>query len=345
MEAIILDKEFNELSIVDDYISFIWATRYYTCGDFELCVDVNQKNRELLIKDFYVMREDDENVGIIEDIEISVDDDEHEMMIVKGRFLSSILSRRIIEKQTQINDTVSNGVYKLIDENVINPTITARKIDNFIVENTNFTDMLIAQYTGKNLLETIESVSETYGLGFKTVLNNQNQMIFSLYKGIDRSYEQDENEPVVFSDDFDNLISSKYTESTRNIVTDVLVAGEGEGLDRKTLWVSRESKSGLDRYEVYQDQRNASTNDGEITDEEYYKQLNEEGLESISTITTAFEGTVYFDNIKYKEDVFCGDICVIENTKWGIYINSRLIEVIESVDEDGVYSINPKWGV
>ena len=73
--------------------------------------------------------------------------------------------------------------------------------------------------------------------------------------------------------------------------------------------------------------------------------MKEEGLEQLTTITQAFDGTVYFDNIEYRVDVNIGDIVVIENQNWGIYINSRLIEVIESVDESGAYSIVPTFGV
>ena len=67
--------------------------------------------------------------------------------------------------------------------------------------------------------------------------------------------------------------------------------------------------------------------------------------ESLTTITTAFTGTVYFGNLQWKLDVNIGDICVIENKRWGIYINSRLVEVIESMNEAGEYSIVPTFGI
>ena len=202
-----------------------------------------------------------------------------------------------------------------------------------------------AQYTGDNLLEQICEICQTYGIGFKVILNDQNQFVFSLFEGTDRSYDQSVNPYVVFSDEYDNLLSSQYEEDYQEIVTDVLVAGEGEGLDRKTLWVSEENNSGLNRYEMYKDQRNLQTNDGEITDAEYEAQMQESGKESITSITTAFTGTVYFGNVEWKQDVNIGDICVIENKRWGIYINSRLIEVIESMSEAGEYSIVPTFGI
>ena len=70
-----------------------------------------------------------------------------------------------------------------------------------------------------------------------------------------------------------------------------------------------------------------------------------EEASKITSFTAAFTGVVDFRNIEYKKDVFIGDICVIENTKWGIYINSRLVEVIESIDESGQYTITPTFGI
>lgn len=345
IEPIIMDKNFNELAVIDDYISFIWATRYYTNGEFELYLDINDIYINLIQKDYYIKRDDDENIGIIQSISIETDSDQHEVMAVKGKFISCILERRIIAVQTQLRGTVSAGIYNLIQDNVIAPSIPERKINNFYVNNTNFSKRLEAQYTGKNLLETIEDICKTYHLGFKTTLNNRNEMIFTLYEGTDRSYNQNVNPYVIFSDEFDNLLSSKYSENYENIITDVLVAGEGEGLNRKTLWVNRDKMSGLNRYEAYQDQRNLSTNEGTVTDDDYYKQMEEEGLESLTSITNAFNGTVYFDNYKYNKDIFMGDICVIENRRWGIYTNSRLVEIIESVNESGEYSISPTFGI
>ena len=128
-------------------------------------------------------------------------------------------------------------------------------------------------------------------------------------------------------------------------MTDVLIAGEGEGLARKTLWVTKTAPSGLNRYEFFQDARDASTNDGEISDEVYYNQLRGEALESITAFTTAFTGEVDFSNIVYKQDVNIGDICTIKNKRWGLSINTRLVEIIESIGENGAYTITPSFGI
>lgn len=341
---IIMDTSFNKLCTLDTYTSFIWTSRYNTCGDFEIAIEVSSKNIQYLRKGYYVLREDDENVGIIEDIQISHTEEGADTMIVSGRFLSSILGRRIIATQTTVNGTLSDSIYKLLNENIINPSIASRKIANFKRGDYAIATRLQAQYTGDNLLETISKLATTYGFGYKVTLNKSNQFVFQLYEGLDRTYNQSANKRVVFSDEYDNLIASRYEENYKNIVSAVLVAGEGEGLDRRTLWVNTDA-TGLDRYEDYKDQRQLQSDDGQITPEEYNKLLKEAGEESLTTYTTAFTGKAYFGDVKYKTDVNLGDIVVINNSKWGISVNSRIVEVIESVNEAGEYSILPTFGM
>lgn len=341
---VIMNSSFQRLAVIDDYNSLIWTTRYYTDGDFELVVDATSEHMQLFQKDYYVVRDDDENVGIIEDIKIQRNEDAHEILIVSGRFLSSILARRIIGEQTTVTGSISSCINTLINQNVIDPSITARKIANFTLGSYNFATTMQAQYTGKNLLDTISDICNTYGLGFKVTLNASNQFVFTLYKGADRTYDQNTNSVVIFSDLYDNLLSSEYEENYQDIATAVLVAGEGEGTDRKTLWVT-DGSTGLNRHEVYKDQRQIQSDDGTISDSEYNQLLQEAGREALTKYTAAFVGTVYFDNIKYKEDVNVGDLCVIQNSRWGIYMNTRLVEVIESVAETGEYSIVPTFGV
>lgn len=342
----VMNTNFEALGVIDDYVSLIWTTRYYTSGDFELCLPINDKSLSMIRKGYYIARNDDDYVGVVEDIKFQRSEDLKDVMIVSGRFLSSIVGRRIIEKQTQVSGTPQACIQRLMNENIINPTLSTRKISNLtFASSVSQTGTMEAQYTGKNLLEVIQDICLEYGIGFKTLLTNDNKFAFQLYEGVDRSYNQSVNPYVIFSDEYDNLLSSEYEENYKSIVTDVLVAGEGEGLARKTIWSSLQTNSGLDRYEIYQDARNASTNNGEISDAVYYEQLKQDGLESITKFTQIFDGTVYFGSIEYKTDVNIGDICVIENKRWGIGINARLVEVIESVAESGEYSIIPTFAL
>lgn len=344
MVPVIMNTSFVRLAVIDDYISFIWTERYYEAGDFELCVAANVRNMALFKQDYFVVRDDSENVGIIEDIKIQRTEDGFDMLIVSGRFLSSILGRRIIAAQTTVNGRISDCVNQLILQNIIEPSDESRTIENFTCGSYTITQTIHAQYTGKNLLETISGICETYKLGFKVTMNDDHEFVFVMYEGEDHTYNQTENPYVIFSDQYDNLLSSEYEENYQNMATAVLVAGEGQGLDRKTKWVT-DGNTGLQRHEVYKDQRQLQSDGGEITDAEYEELLEEAGKEALTRYTSAFTGHVYFDNIVYKEDVNLGDLCVIENSRWGIHIYSRLVEVIESVSETGEYTIVPTFGV
>lgn len=343
---IIMNKNFIKLGLIENYKSLIWTSRYYDAGDFELCVNVNSIAIEFLQIGNYVLRDDDDNVGIIETLQIQLNEDSEEIIIASGRFATSLLSRRIIAAQTNFtNQYVSAIINKLLTDNVINPLLPDRKISNFVSGvAVNSGQRISTQYTGQNLGETISKLCQTYGLGYKVTFNNSNQFVFQLYEGEDRSYDQSINSYVVFSEEYDNLISSEYEENHQCVITDVLVAGEGEGTDRKTAWVSSNSASGIDRYEHYKDARDLSTNEGEISENEYNLQLASRGAEDITDYTTAFSGTADFTGVKYKQDVNLGDIVVVENSRWGISMNCRLVEVIESIDESGAYTINPTFG-
>lgn len=343
MYPIIMDTDFNRLAVIDDYISFIWTTRYYTSGDFELCVDVDSINVDTLKMNYYVCRDDDENVGIIEDIVIQRDDDGHEMLIAKGRFLASILSRRIIATQTTLSGSLAVGIRKLLNENIVSPTDTDRKIDNFVLSIPNIPVGFGAQYTGKNLMDVISDICQIYGYGFKVTLNASHQFVFTLFIGKNRTYDQTQYPWVIFSDEYDNLLSSEYEENFQNMTNAVLVAGEGEGSERKTAWATNAGATGLARRETFSDQRNIRQET--MSDTNYLNVLRQAGKEKLVGFAVAFTGRVYFDGIKYREDVNIGDQCVIENKRWGIYTNSRLVEVIESVNEAGEYEIVPTFGI
>lgn len=342
MNIIVLDKEFNKMALIED-ASVIWTTRYYDVGDFELYLGITAEKINLLQIGNYVMREDDEQVGIIENIKIEYKDDVGEFLSVTGRFAESLLERRIVWQQTRLSGTAENGLRNLINTNVINPVIENRKIPIIqLGDIKGYTDRLDAQYTGEDLLEINKNVAINTHTGFKFKFNNSG-FDFELYKGTDRSYNQSANTFVVFSDEYDNLLSSEYEHITSAYKNVALVAGEGEGTARKTVIVG--DGEGLERYEIFVDAKNVSSNDGEISLEEYNKALKEKGEEKLVTITQAFTGEVDLgQNYIYKKDFFIGDVVTIENKNWGIYINSRIIEIIESEDESG-YKITPTFGV
>ena len=339
----IYDKSFNRIAEIDDYKSFIWTQRYYTPGDFELCAPISKLKYFAI--GYYVFRKGDDYGGIIEKVYIGKTEDQSEVVIATGRSLTSILGRRVISTQQMITGSVLSGIELLITDNIVNPDLPARQISNFIFTNTSQSIAeMEAQYIGENLLDVVSGLCESNQIGMKCKLGSSNNFIFELYDGVDKSYAQSVNPYVVWSDKYDNLYSSEYFEDCSEFATDVCVGGEVISNERVLVWSAKDSQSGIERFEKFLDASNTIQNEQIITLEQYKEQLEGLGLVEVTEYTAAFSGEVDFSRIMQGNIVNVGDICTIQNNKWGIYINSRVLEIIESVGEDGSYKAIPTFG-
>lgn len=344
MDLYVYDKSISLVAVVDDAESVIWTNRYNKAGDFEIYI----RARTDLISTFaignYVLRSDDDMCGIVEKIQLTTDVENGDYFTITGRDAKSLLGRRVIWKQTILSGTVEDGIRQLITENIISPTKETRKISNFVLgDKINITSTISQQFTGDNLYDAVSSICESFGLGFKVILNvATKQFVFTLYQGVNRGNNQDLVPYVIFSTDFENISSTSYTYNDQTYKNVALVAGEGEGNARKMQAVG--DSSGLDRYELFVDARDLSTNNGEISTSDYTNQLIQRGTEKLAenNVTETFEGEVITSlQYVYKTDYFCGDIVTITN-EYGITGNTRIVEIIESFGVDG-YKIVPTF--
>ena len=280
MELFIIDNEFRSLYNIDVFESFIWTERYNGYGNFEFYTPVSDTMMDIIATiqekmeaklDCYVWLKESASAMVIEDIEISTDTETGSHLIVSGRGLESLLERRIVWEQTSVRGKIQTGVKKLLDDAIINPKLSDRKVPGFrFVESKdpyiiNLTHR--AQYTGDNLYDVVLKICDTYQLGFDVSMTADGHFEFCLIHGQDRSYEQDNNPYVIFSPKYENIVNSNYLESGKTLKNVTLVAGEGEGSARKKRIVG--GGTGLSRRELYTDAR-------DIQSDEYSDQLNED---------------------------------------------------------------------
>lgn len=350
MEVLIMDEKFRQVCLIDTFESLIWTERYNGCGNFEIYTPTDMTLMTMIRQDYYAWLKESDQVMIIEEVQISTEVETGGHLTISGRSLESLLDRRIIWQQTVLNGNLQNGIKKLINENVISPSIADRKIAGFVFQDSidpAVTDLTIrAQYTGDNLYETIETICKIYHLGFQVMLDGQNRFVFTLYAGTDRSYDQSGNPYVVFSPKFENIINSNYLESKKTLKNVTLVAGEDEGQSRKTRIVG--GGKDLARRELYTDARDlqSETSEGKLTDAEYNAQLDQRGLEMLSgcQLTKTFEGQVEAtQTFVYGKDFHKGDIVQIVN-EYGIESKVRVIEIVRVQDTTG-YEMYPTFSV
>lgn len=377
MEALVLNKEFQAIGVVDVFESFIWTDRYSAYGDFELYMHPSEELMDLLQYDYYLWSEHSEHTMIIEGRKIQTDIEDGDHLTIVGRSLESILTRRVVWKYTELGhyatdedereyeEDFQRAIAKLLYENcmppVEGPVIPERYGDwtcdpDRIIPNFHFKwngDPRIDEamtikaqiQAGANLYDTIKSLCDEKGCGFKIVLNDQNELVFSLYMGEDRSYDQDVNPYVVFSPEYDNLLNSNYFEDYTAYKNAALVIGDDDGdEDQFQAAVTGEGATGLNRREVYVDGSGMSWEDEEgnyYEDDEYVEQLAQMGRETLTdaSLTKTFEGEAeYRRTYEYGKDFFIGDIVQLEN-EYGITATSRIVEMIFSHDGSGESAI------
>lgn len=343
MDVYVVNPSYQVVSLIDDYKSLIWTKRYSEFGDCELYVKASLEALNVLKKGWFLTRNDDDMICRIMSIELDTDAEEGNYLIVKGYDCRGILAQRIIWEQTNFSGTVENYIRKLVTDSIISPSVEARKITNFKLGTASgFTDTIDEQATYDALDEKIIDLCQTYGYGSRVTLDDDGNFVFTLYQGIDRSYAQESNDYVVFSPDFDNIVSSKYLIDSSNVRNVALIAGEGEGVERKR--VAYGNASGLDRYELYVDARDVSSKTDEGATVKYNEALKARGIENLSRygVITLFEGEVEPNySYKYKTDYQLGDIVQVVN-EYGIEVGARITEVIESFDQDG-YTVVPTF--
>lgn len=360
------------IGIIDTAKSIIWRSCYYEAGDFEIYVPCNAATVNLLVAGNYVTRPNDHNVGIIEKIEITFNEFDGRMIIATGRMAKSILDRRIIYRLTDnsvsptiLSGNVEHAARAVVYNNAIDCEFDSdRNIDALVLGAHSGNTKIIVdangeaatkQVTYNNLLSWTDEFLREYEIGAYIGLNDSLELQYLCFEGVDRSVDNtDGNDPVIFSQDFDNLLSSDYIYSEEKYKNMALIGGEGEGTARFCS-VLIPSLTGIERREMF---INASTSsktykddqgdEQTLTDEEYNTQLQSIGAQDLAgaQITQSFDGTINVNNgvYKYKENFNLGDLVTVQDNEIGLYINTRIIEVIETQDENG-YNITANYGL
>lgn len=355
----ILDANLEQIGDIDEAISKIWDKHYREAGYVEIYAAATPRTVELLKKGNYIAREDDPCVARIYSVATDTTEDDGEVIVAAAHFVRSVLGRRIIWNTTSTEGNAEAVARSLIVDNCIAPTdkqgnaMPARIIPEITLgELSGLTDKTeAAQVSYVNLLEYILEICATFHYGLRDIMNIDNSKIaIEIFTGTDRSYRQNKNNFVVFSQENENLLgfSYKYDESTQ--ANAALVGGEGEGIDRKLAQIG--TAAGLDRFEIFVDAKDvASTiekSDGTkqtYTAEQYNKLLEERGRLNMKPAEESFDAAVDLTrSYQYRKDFDVGDIVTIYDQHSGVYVNVRLMSVLETEDASG-YTLTPTFAI
>lgn len=337
MELYIYNPKLELQGVLDDFFSLRWRRKYTTSGEFELHCNVTKDTLRLLQSGNLVAKRGSVECGVIEDITIADYQDVGETIQVKGRFLSSYLDRRITGAKEFIKDTAQNAMRKYINDNCINPTNADRVIPLLnLGELITDTEEIEVQATYKSVLETCGKLARKSAQGFRIRADFvSKQLYFEVYKGIDRSIEQSENERVILSDEYDNTKNTVYNHNNVEHKSFCVVVGTDENQTEVKEEVGE--GIGLQRKESYVASSESKT--AEISLIDYRKLLTQNGLDVLKKceVVENFETEVDIHE-DYKVKWNLGDIVSCIKKSWGRTLTSRITEV-EEIYENGIVQI------
>ena len=325
MDLYVFDSDRAMMGVIEAYEYLRWTRRYSKCGGFELKAVASADNIALLQIGRILWKNDDEESGIIEYLEMTMQ--EEEFVTVSGRFATSYLARRIVWGTEILSGDLSACAAQLLNNHLIAPTDSTRTISGIAFTLETLGISVSAQTSYKNLMDSITDLCEAADVGIKTVFNPATKLLsVKLYIGAVTQ--------AVFSKEYENIIEQVFSKSVSDYANTVLIGGEGEGSAR--TFVTTGGGTGIDRYEIFVDAKDLRSEDFPGT---YADALAFRGNAKLAeqAMVQSFDATVnQYGNLKYKTDFDLGDRIRAISKKWGVSMTARITEIEESYDKDGM---------
>ena len=217
MEVYVLDSLLRRTEVVDRFESLIWTERFSDVGDFELDIKSTPGSRGLFQAGTQLAINSSYRVMTVETVEDYTDQDDKELLKVKGSSLEELLVHRIVrnamtdtvtEPSWTIVDTPGNIARTMFDHVVRNGALDINDKIPFLQPGSIFAASTIPEPTTDitwtqnpaDLLSATKAVLDPYDLGFRLVRNfDMSQLYFDVYSGNDRTTRQTVLNPVIFS--------------------------------------------------------------------------------------------------------------------------------------------------
>lgn len=335
------------LGLLEVHRSVIWEERAFSSGSFSVESLITDESLTLLQPENIIWIEG-ETAGIIDCI-LEEAGKNGPYITAKGPTLTGIFDRVILWGLNSLKGTVPAIMHALVNGCCINPiqgNAEARKIPGLaLLDPPEGGDTIQIQKTGGTLLEELELLGKTYGVAFGVRFNpSVPRMEFWTRWGKNRSIHQTVNNPVLYSTELDDVLSSEYSYNAKNWRNVALVAGEDSGNDRAMITVLDGADEPVwpHRRETFIDARDLQSDadpDKPLTAEEYSALLANRGREKLAEnqLVRSFSAKVrtYDPTYQYGKDFQLGDIITVADERLGITIDAVAQGVEQSVGARG----------
>ncbi|EGQ26762.1 hypothetical protein HMPREF9372_1242 [Sporosarcina newyorkensis 2681] len=330
----ILTEELDLLGEVDNYLSFSFSRNVHRPGEFQLVTNYRVQHADkLTINRLLMVGNDPMKIGIIRHKEIQLNENGEEILTVKGFQLGDILKQRITFPLTgaayDVQDGPAESVMKhFVRRNCIElPDMAFPFLE--IASDLKRGPSIEWQSRYKNLSEEIEAISRLTNIGWHIYPDLLiKRWIFDTYNGRNLSIEQTELPPVIFSTAFDNIRTQTMIDSVMGFRNQAVVGGQGEGAAREIALTELDA-SGLEKYVLFVDARDVME-----TSELYTR--GEQQLKEHPHLVNLQSAILPHGPFRYQKDWDVGDLVTVEQVEWGLQLTTRVTEVQEIYERDGL---------
>ena len=320
---------------------------YYDVGEFEVYAPATSRNLEALQKGRFIKIPNKRFIWYITAIKYTFNAEGVRMISATGYEAKWLLNKRIILNPKELQGTITNAVYGLVNNALGVGAPIERKINGFTVNNDNLLiDISGTQAPRGNLLEFVNNLLKTYNCGSQVVYENETLKYLIINGAV-------KTNSVKFSQSLDNLLASEYLEDDKELASYALVVSTVEEIDY-TLEHGT-GATGIDRAEIlvssnlntkYED-ANGVEQETTPTSDLYKGWQQQEAINELTKHITIKEVTGELDlvnsNYEFDEDYFIGDLVRVQDDYFNYFFNTRILKYTIKQDAKG-YGQEAEYG-
>lgn len=331
MELLALNSNFEPLKYIK-YINLQWNRKYYECGDFSIQMPASEYDSKMA----YIYCPDRPEAGIVQKIEYT-ESSSGKMVQMSGFFLERILWDKIIYPTYYANGNLEDSARDIV--NKYKDDIPLLEVGAKTLSSEDVGESVIWQETGGQIGDVLYSRLQTQQMSQRCRYSYEdNKIYYEVWKGLDRTQDQDVNNFVVFSEVFRNIQQATVTTDNSNYKNFFVVAGvdEIENDDSTRIVVEVDLSNGGYKRKLFVDQKSLTWNQDEQSLDEYKQSLREKGIETSLDYVDTFniEVTAQNTGFVYIEDYDLGDVCDVIITDLNLSLTARIIEIDEVVKQN-----------
>lgn len=355
-----MTRDFQLVCEIKKYSSLQITNSWHGIGIMELHINRYIENADKLKSGYIIFPHNRLNKGCeIKERKVAVDENGKatEDWIITALPLKSWFGQNItMPPEDFAEDSFSGDAESVMHHYAVSQAINPADPNNKlpIVEGSNLGRGMQVEWQSryKNLAGEMTEVSTLSGIGWNIDIDTENEeFVFNTYEGRDLTANQDIYPPAIFSTDFKTLKELSFVESSLNYKNVAVVAGQGEGIDRRIVLAGDLDAAGLDRHVLFVDARDISEKtDGRnpvpLPPEVIEEKLRNRGLQKLAEHRQELylEGQVLSKSkLVYGIDYDLGDLVTLQKRDWGVTTDVRITEVKE-IYEPGNTGIELTFG-